>query len=225
MKITTIITLALAAFLLAGCILQTGKEGANAASALETKSQSAIKNEPTMENKSANAANSGATPANKSTSPLKNGTATAGSTPANENTPYLKNETAQSSGATPASYSGNDSVPISQPQESQPPKETEESPSFIKIAYFYSKICPFSPNATIYMDFLEEKYSASTMRYEIYYNLTNFNLLKEYAAEYGLRPDEFVVPIAFINSSYFAGPDIYSGLEEKIQNLAKEAKK
>ncbi|VVB58533.1 Uncharacterised protein [Candidatus Anstonella stagnisolia] len=99
------------------------------------------------------------------------------------------------------------------------------SASGIPVAYFYSAICPFCKNATIYVEMLEKKYPISVQKYEIYYNLTNFNLFKQYVAEYRLKPDEFAVPTVFINTSYYGGPNIYTGLENKIQNLTKETKK
>jgi|GEM_PF-2584887 len=95
----------------------------------------------------------------------------------------------------------------------------------IPVAYFYSLICPFCKNASIYVEELEQKYPIYVQKYEIYYNETNFNLFKQYAYEYRLKPDEFAVPTAFINSSYYVGPNIYEGLEKKIQNLSKETKK
>lgn len=92
--------------------------------------------------------------------------------------------------------------------------------SGINVSYFYSLACGFCPNATLFISSLGKKHQLNVQKYEIYYNGSNFELLKQYALAYGVKEEDFVVPIVFINGTYFAGPPIYENLEKKIENLS-----
>ena len=187
MKITTSLALLLAAFLLFGCIKEKTEEG-NAAQAMN-----------------ASAANTSA--ANTSAENAATPNATGSATPAPE----------QNTGGGAAGATAQNTIAGNGTLENKTAENETAAVSPAPLVYFYSALCPFCANSSVYLSKLQLKYpDISIEKREIFFNETNFALYENYSRAYGAKEEDFVVPMVFLNKSYLAGSIIYDSLEQKI---------
>ena len=198
MKITTSLALLLAAFLLFGCIKEKTEEG-NAAQAMNASAANTSAANTSAENAATpNATGSAAPPAQN---------ATGSATPAPE----------QNTGGGAAGATAQNTIAGNGTLENKTAENETAAVSPAPLVYFYSALCPFCANSSVYLSKLQLKYpDISIEKREIFFNETNFALYENYSRAYGAKEEEFVVPMVFLNKSYLAGPVIYDSLEQKI---------
>ena len=84
------------------------------------------------------------------------------------------------------------------------------------IYYFYGDGCEGCPEANQFIKDLEDSSpDLNVEKYEVYYSLSNTNLLKDYIQAYQIPEDSQGIPIVLTDKAYFVGKGAISGLAEK----------
>ncbi len=89
----------------------------------------------------------------------------------------------------------------------------------LTIQYFYSTICPFSPNATIYIRELEERYGNGLKVdwHNIYWSPRNYSLYLNYSDSLDLANESRIIPMVFFGNTSIGGPEIRERLGREIE--------